>query len=251
MKKLKIPILLLLTLGLLLLFACLPGIVSAVSDFQAGKAPTCRDIRSVRLDISQDGPLSFPDKLLLLKDAQVVDLDQSQATMTEVEVEGAVTAFLQNCETAGVIEPFVPTHFSMQPKLVYDYYDPSSYLVVWSVTILSKKEPNRFLLLDVDDETGAILSISYNVSRSFTMDGVWERNRAVMDRFVSLYFDQLGILYADSAQMPASLDIGFEYREVDGGVSEASYTFTNSRNQVFTVLISVDGAGGISVAILP
>lgn len=247
MKKLKIPMLILLTLGLLLLFACLPGIIAAVSDFQAGKRPACRDIRSVRLDISQDGPLSFQDKLSLLKDAQVVDLDQSQATMTEAEVEEAVTVFLQNCESAGVIEPFVPTRLSMQPKLVYDYYDPSSYLVVWSVTILSKKEPNRFLLLDVDDETGVILSISYNVSRSFPMEGVWERNKAVMDRFVSLYFDQLGIPEVTAAPP----DTGFAYKEVDGGVSEAVYTFSNSKGETFTILITVDGAGGISVAILP
>lgn len=250
MKKLKIPMVILLTLGLLFVFACLPGIVSAISDFHAAKAPTYRDIHSVRLDITQEGQLRFLDKLLLLRDAQAVDLNQSQATMTEAEVEAAVTAFLQKCESAGIIDPFVPTHISMQPKLMYDYYNSSNHLVIWTVTVISKKEPNRTFLLDVDDETGAILCISYSISRSFTMDDVWERNKAVMDRFASLYFDQLGILDADAAQMPASLDIGFEYKEVDGGVSEGIYTFSDSKTETFIIQITVDGAGGITATIL-
>ena len=252
MKKLKIPVAIIITQGLLHIFACLPKIVSGILDYRSGKAPSYNNILSVKLDISQDRQeLSFTDKLLLLKDAQTVNLNQSQATMTEGEVEGAITAFLQQCESAGIYEAFEPTYVSMQPKLMYDLSDSSKHLVVWTVTMMNNKEPNQTLLFDVDDETGAILCMTYNIYRSYTMDDVWERNKLVMDRFVDLYFYQLGMAEAaDAAETNPSYDVGYEYKEVDGGVSEAIYTFTDATIETFAVQITVDGAGGFMIPIL-
>lgn len=249
MKKLKIPALIILTLGLLYVFACLPKIVSGILDFRSGKSPSYKDILSVKLDISQEGEaLSFVDKLFLLRTAQAADLDQGQASMTQAKVEGAVSAFLQQCEDAGIYEAFDPTHVSMQPKLMYDLSDSSEHIVIWTVTMTNKKEPNQTLLLDVDDETGVILCMSYNIYRSYSMDDVWVRNKVVTDRFADLYFDQLGILKeADTAEQNASFYAGYEYKEVDGGVCEAIYTFSNSRNEKFRVQFTVDGAGGIMI----
>lgn len=252
MKKLKIPIAIIITLGLLYVFACLPNIVSGILDFHIGKTPSYNDILTVKLDLSQDRQeMSFPEKLLLLRDAQPVNINPSQTTMSEEEVEKAITAFMQQCERAGIYEAFVPTNLSMQPKLMYDISDPSKHIAIWTVTMINKNEPNQTLGFDVDDETGAILCMSYNIYRSYTMDDVWERNKVVMDRFAELYFDQLGMLaITDAAEANPSYDVGYEYKEVDGGVSKAIYTISNSKIERFAIYITVDGAGGFMITIL-
>lgn len=252
MKKLKIPLAIIITLGLLCLLACLPRIVSGILDLSSGKKPSYNDISAVQLDIDRSGQeRSFMDKLSILKDAQAVDLNQSQAAMPEAEVEAAVAAFLEQCESAGIYEPFEPSYVSMQPKLVYRKEDSSQYLIVWSVTMRNKKSPNQNLLLDVDDETGKILSVQYNIYRSFAMEDVWERNKTVIDRFSALYFEQLGMTQAaDTAQINQSELLGYEYGEVDGGVSEAIYKFSYGDSEELTVKILADGAGGFLITIL-
>ncbi len=252
MKKLKIPLAVLITLGLLLLLACLPKIVSGILDtFFRGK-PSYTHIPSVKLDIDRSGQeRSFLDKLFILKDAQAVDLNQGQAAMTEAEVEAAVGAFLEQCQSAGIYEPFEPSHTSMKPKLVYRKGDSSQYLIVWSVTMYNKKSPNQNLLLDVDDETGKILSVQYSIYRSFDMEDAWEQNKTRIDRFSQLYFEQLGMMQGEEV---APIDqpelLGYEYGDVDGGVSEAIYKFSYGDSGALTVKFLADGAGGFLVTIL-
>ena len=83
------------------------------------------------------------------------------------------------------------------------------------------------------------------------MEGVWERNKAVIDIFAELYFDQLAMSeIVASVKANPSFDLGYAYKEVDGGVSEAYYTLSNSDAEKFTIAITVDGAGGFSVTIL-
>jgi len=249
MVKKNIPVILAVTLLLLLAFACLPMLVSAILD--AEKTPSYNDIRSVKLDISQEGQdLGFTDKLILLGNAQTVDIDQDQAVMTEAEVAAAVSKFLQKLENAGIYAPFSPTHTSYQPKLMYDLSDSARYTVVWTVTMTNKKAPNQSLMLDVDDQTGVILCVNYSIYRSFSMDGVWERNRNLADRFSELYFEQLGIIReSDTAETNSNYSIAFEYGDVDGGVSEAIYRLSDSGTERLTVLITVDGAGGFRISL--
>lgn len=252
MKKLKIPLAIILTLGLLYVFACLPGIVSGILDLHFGKTPSYNDMLTVKLDLSQDHQeMRFPEKLLLLRDAQPVKIDPSQATMPEGDVEDIVNAFLQLCENAGIYESFKPSHMYMQAKLMYDFSDASKHLVIWTVTMINKNEPNQNVVIDVDDETGKILCIKYNIYRSYSMDDVWERNKVVMERFAKLYFDQLGMpTITDAAGSNPSFVAGYEYGEIDGGVSEAIYTLADSEIGEFAIHITVDGAGGFRITIL-
>lgn len=247
MKKLKLPLMIVLTVALLCMFACLPKLISDISDTQREGISSYNEILSVQLDITQEaGTMSYADKLFLLKDAQAADVKQSQASMTETQVEAAVLAFLNDLEYAGIYEPFVPTYMFMQPKLMYDLSDASRHLVVWSVTMINKEAPSQSLLLDVDDETGTVLCISYSIYRSYTMDEVWERNSKVVDRFTELYFEKL-----DMTELAVAARIDdYEYNEIDGGVTEAIYTFLNADDQALTVRITVDGAGGIRVSLL-
>ena len=252
MRKLKIPILIFGTLGLLILFALLPKLVFSVLDIQEQVDPSFTDMVPVQLDISTgNSSITMLDKLALLSSSKAIDITQDQMFMQEEEVYEAVQAFLTQLESAGICHGFEPSEFSMQPKLVYDLSDSSRNFTLWTISFSRHEEPSQSLMLDVDDETGKILSVRYSIYREYSMEGVWERNKAVIDIFAELYFDQLAMSeIVASVKANPSFDLGYAYNEVDGGVSEAYYTLSNSDAEKFTIAITVDGAGGFSVTIL-
>ena len=115
-----------------------------------------------------------------------------------------------------------------------------------------KKESNQVLRLDVDDETGQILCITYGNYQECSMDGVWERNKTIADAFTDIYFTQLGLFDAAEEVENAATDAEsiYDYNEVDGGVTEVVYVFRNTLYGEFIIQFTVDGAGGFSNAIL-
>ena len=206
MKKMLIFLALLLFLA----GAMLPQIASAVMDSHPNVS--YRPILSTALDISRETSLAPLEKLRLVQN--VVDLDPSQASMTEEEAYAAAEAGIQPYIGAGLFQWFQPDRQSAAPKLAVDPADPSRHLVCWTVTYISKQEPQRSLLMDIEDGTGQILSISYNCYGSFTVEGVWERNQKALDGFSSIFFSGLGLTAPER-----------ELLERDGGVSVARYVF--------------------------
>ena len=239
MKKLKIPLLIIVSLGLLLVFALLPKLVSRVLDAHRGKTPSYSDMKSVELDLSTRGSgLSFPEKLALLAHASAVDMQADQMSMTEQEAQEVITAHLTRLDSLGLVGAFEPATYSLVPKLMYDVFDASRNFTLWTVSFVS---PEVTLLMDVDDETGTVLCISHHRKQSFSMDGVWERNHDFMDALTHFYFSQFGLLeYARELCFT-------DYREVDGGVSEAHYSFTPMDTEAFQMQFNVDGAGGFQI----
>lgn len=254
MKKLKIPILILVTLGLLLFFALLPKLISFALDMRLSKTPNFSEMLSIQLNTgTQSQAFSAMDKLAFLSVAEATDTTQDQMTMNEDAVTDAVSAFMYQCEAAGIFQPFEPSTVTMQPKLLYDLTDPSKHMFVWTVTMLykDKGEPSQRLGLDVDDETGQILCIIYGNYQEYSMNGVWERNKTVADAFTDIYFTQLGLLDTAEEVENTATDAGsiYEYKEVDGGVTEVIYTFEDSAYGKFIVQFTVDGAGGFQTTI--
>ena len=214
-----------LTILLLLLGGGMPWIVSAVQDNALLHHSGYCDIDAIQLDFSER---SMADKLSLLSRSQPVDITHTQATMTQEEVFAAVEREMAQYEDAGIFQWFEITRRTAQPKLGIDVNDVNHYLVYWTVTYINKKDPSRSLVVDLDDESGKILSIRYEVYDTYSMDGVWERNRATMDAFTEIYFSQLDLTPRD-----------YEYFERDGGVSSALYHF-----EEFAIEFFAEGAGG-------
>ena len=214
-----------LTILLLLLGGGMPWIVSAVQDNAMLNHSDYSEITAIQLDFSER---SMADKLSLLSHSQPVDITHTQATMTQEEVFVAVEREMAQYEDAGIFQWFEITRRTAQPKLGIDVNDVNHYLVYWTVTYINKKDPSRSLIVDLDDESGKILSIRYCVYDTYSMDGVWERNRATMDAFTEIYFSQLDVTPPD-----------YEYFERDGGVSSALYHFEELAIEFFA-----EGAGG-------
>ena len=214
-----------LTILLLLLGGGMPWIVSAVQDNALLHHSGYRDIDAIQLDFSDR---SMADKLSLLSHSQPVDITHTQATMTQEAVFAAVEREMVRYEDAGIFQWFEITRQTAVPELGIDINDVNHFLVYWTVTYINKTDPSRSLMVDLDDESGKILSIRYDVYDTYSMDGVWERNRATMDAFTEIYFSQLDVTPPD-----------YEYFERDGGVSSALYHFDE-----FEIEFFAEGAGG-------
>ena len=221
MKKLLI----LFAAGLLLLGAAMPWIVGEAQDRAMLRRSGYSEITAVALDWSGSSGI---DKLSILSHAQPMDVSHTQATMTQEEVFAAVEREMALYEEAGIFQWFETTRQTAVPKLGIDANDVNRFLVHWTVTYINKMDPSHSLMVDLDDETGKILSIHYDVYDTYSMDGVWERNRAAMDAFPKIYFSQLDVTPPD-----------YEYFERDGGVSSALYHF-----EEFDIEFFVEGAGG-------
>lgn len=252
MKKLKIPVLVLITLGILVVFALLPRLISSALDVKLRQTPSFSDMLSIQLNAgSQTQSFSAMDKLAFLSVAEAANTTQDQTRMDE-EVNNAVYEFLHQCESAGIIQIFEPSSVSMAPKLLYDLTDPEKHIFVWTVTMIYKEEPNQVLRMDVDDETGQILCITYGNYQEYSMDGVWERNKTVVDALSDIYFSQLGLsdIWQNNVDSASDALIDYNYNEVDGGVTEAVYVFRNTLYGEFIIQFTVDGAGGFSNSFL-
>ena len=207
MKKILIfPAVLLLLAG-----AVLPGIAAAVTDSR--REVSYHPMQSVALELSPEQSLTPLEKLRLVQN--VVDIDPSQASMTEEEVYAAAEAGMEPYINAGIFQWFQPDHQSAAPKLAVDPADPSRHLVCWTVTYISKQEPTQALLLDLDDKTGQILSITYDRNESFSMKGVWDRNIQTLEGFSDIFFSGLGMAVEEEYQL----------FEKHGGTSVARYVF--------------------------
>lgn len=253
MKKLKIPVLVLITLGILVVFALLPRLISSALDVKLRQTPSFSDMLSIQLNAgSQTQSFSAMDKLAFLSVAEAANTTQDQMRMDEEEVNNAVYEFLHQCESAGIIQIFEPSSVSMAPKLLYDLTDPEKHIFVWTVTMIYKEEPNQVLRMDVDDETGQILCITYGNYQEYSMDGVWERNKTVVDALSDIYFSQLGLsdIWQNNVDSASDALIDYNYNEVDGGVTEAVYVFRNTLYGEFIIQFTVDGAGGFSNSFL-
>lgn len=252
MKKLTIPVLLLITIVLLILFALLPKLISCALDIKLSQTPSYSDMLSIQLNMDTEQSLSTLDKLAFLSVAETTNTTQDQMSMTEDEAIAAVYAFMDQCEAAGIFQRFEPSTVSMQAKLLYDLSDSSKHMFIWTVTMHYKSEPHQSLLVDVDDETGQILCVSYSNYQEYSMDGVWERNKTVVDAIIDIYFTQLGLSDIAGRDENMATDVAFDYNynEVDGGVTEAIYVFPDSLYGEFIVQFTVDGAGGFSTSFL-
>ncbi|MBQ8831488.1 MAG: hypothetical protein IJ017_07805 [Oscillospiraceae bacterium] len=242
------PLAIVLTVVLLLLCAVLPKFVSSIIDIKSGQSPSYTDMVTIQLDL-RGNSFTTTDKLALMCTAEATNISQDQMTMSEDDVHAAVTTFLKQLESAGIFSGFEPTVLSIQPKLMFDLTDSSQHIAVWTVSFTCDEKPYQSLLLDIDDETGQILCVSYNIYRSYEMETVWEHNAMVIDALTDIYFSQLGLVEAMNTAAINSEQI-YDYNEVDGGVTEAVYMFESPLFGEFYIQFTVDGAGGFSTVFL-
>lgn len=241
MRKLKAPLLILLTILLLIAGANLPKAAAVVQDSTANTVGYS-DMQSVSLDLSGNrGSLSVEEKLLLLRDNNILSITEDEASMTLEEVQAAVDAAMRPYEDAGIFQWFKASSANYVPVLCLDPEDPERYNIFWSVSFVNKNEPYQILMLDIDDETGIPFSIRYEIYGSYDLKNVLERNYTVMRAFTDIYFRQLG--WTEVADYAESTGTGYEYGVLDGEVSLSRYSFGDARYGEINIEFYVTGTG--------
>lgn len=237
MKKLKNAMILLLTILFIGCGAILPGIVAAVMDRDNVNQTGTREMASVALEMGEERrSLTTGGKIDLLRRGKCINITEKDASMTEADVNAAVETAMAEYIDAGVFGWFDYSAWTAVPKLCIDPDAPDNYAVIWTVTVIQETNPYQTLAVDVDDETGRIYSIRYDIYGEYSLDGVWERNAAVMDAVTHVYLNQLGLLQENA-------EPNIEYSELDGEVLCGTFLFRDEEFAQVGIEFYVTGTG--------
>lgn len=227
MRKLKTPILLLLTAVLLAVGAALPKIVAAVQDHNTIGEATFDTVESIRLNIRQDAP-GLAKLAMLYKLDDVIEMSENSASMTREEVEKAAYAALEPYINAGIMHEFEKWNIEARPLLGQVPGQPELMSVFWSVDITGDPDVFYYVGVTIDDETGQLININctsnYVIEESIRED--------VLGTFCDIFFTELGIAeYADFAtndlegQYIGDNAVGIRYRFGDAVYGEINVDF--------------------------
>ena len=199
----KIGWALLTTVAILLVVACLPGIVGDLMDLLTLGKPDEAPITQIELQLGNQteiDPGRMFQKLALERNMQTIPVTDQEATMTKEQVFSAVEEQMEGYE---FFQWFDYTHRSAEPQLAIDTEDSDNYAIIWVVDYASK-EPYHNLFLHVDDATGAILKIDY-----YTHETLYpaKEQRYIFEEWTSDYFDRLGL--AMDSEYFQSLDVSW------------------------------------------
>lgn len=189
MRKLKIPVLILITIALLAVGATLPAIAAAVQDQTIVNHSSFGDMESLKLDFSDPGATPLLQKLTLIRDGSFYTVSPSKTRIRQSEIEQLVKDGLAPYYEAELIPyNWHGYEFSAVPHLVYNDADKDTYAIVWVVSI-HWPETDDNLSLYVDDETGLILYLHYGAASTldvYTAQGY-------LDALSNAYFASTGL----------------------------------------------------------
>lgn len=209
MRTFRTAVILLTTLVLLAMGAFLPMLIAAATDCDRSQSGS-RALTAIDLNVSDANgasrSLSAAGKIALLRDGKMINITEKEASMTEAEVNAAVEAAMEEYTDAGIFDWFEYTAWNVQPWLCIDPNAPDNYGIFWTVTIINENAPYQSLGMDIDDHTGKIYSIRYDIYGDYSLVGVWERNTATMDAVARVYLNQLELLNAEPYVEFAELD---------------------------------------------
>ena len=227
MRKLKTPLVLVLTGLLFMFFAVLPRLTGVFYDDmlrgQSGTAP----IQSVELelhDMDSDAPGYMLRKLALERSMTDVPITPQQASTTEEEAIATARACMEIYVDAGIFEWFDCTYQGAEPYFGLEPSDKSRHMIFWSVIFINEASPYQSLLLHIDDETGKIIYIKYEdygPTREFANAEAAEQ---LLDRFFHAFLSPLSLL-------PSQLGT---YENLDGSVSQETTHYINGSDVIFT-----------------
>lgn len=208
MRKLKIPVLVLITIALLVVGASLPAIAAAVQDQTVVNHAAFGEMESLKLDFSgTESVAPLLQKLALVRDGSFYTVSPSKTNIGQSEIEQVVKDGLALYYDAELIPYNWDNYeFSAAPYLVYNDADKDTYAILWEVSIHWPDTKDN-LSLYVDDETGLILWIHYDTTSAldvYTAQGY-------LDVLSNAYFASTGI--SDILAKPEAF--GAEWIEFD------------------------------------
>jgi len=219
------------TLTVLILIACLPGLVGICMDVLILKKTETAPITPIELNLGAAEviePGRMFQKLALERNMQLIPVTQREATKTSEEIYEAVE---EQMELLTFFQWFDYTKHTAEPHLAMDPEDSDNYAIIWVVDYASK-EPYHNLFLHVDDATGVILKIDY-----YTHEILYpaEKQRNLFEGWTTTYFERLGLSmssdYMQSLEVRTeetvekdSMCVIYHIQEIQYGLVTVSFT---------------------------
>ena len=229
MRKLRIGMILILTLALIIVGAYLPRIAAAVEDWMNNEKSNFAPMQSVQLefrDNEQQNAAYMLRKLALENNMNTIPITPKEATMTEEEVYEAAMEGMEAYSDLGIFRWFKDTYRNAEPYLAIDPDDADNFIIFWAVNIVKEDKPYYNLFLHLDDETGKILYIDYVNYDTENYMFMPEDQRRSMEGFTDTYFHQLGLseAMADTDIMKVSV----AELNLDSESTAVRYSFTET-----------------------
>lgn len=233
----KIGWALLLTVAILLLVACLPGIVGDLMDRLTLGKPDEAPITQIELHLGTQTEIDSArmfQKLALERNMQLIPVTQREAAKTPEEIYAAVE---EQMEMLSFFQWFDYTKRTAEPHLAMDPEDSDNYAIIWVVDYASK-EPYHNLFLHVDDATGAILKIDY-----YTHETLYpaKEQRFLFEEWCGDYFDRLGL--GMDSEYVQSLDVSTSVSNSEKDSMRVSYHMQEIQYGIVTVSFTVKPGG--------
>lgn len=221
----RIGPILLLTAGLLVFIACLPGLVGGFLDLLTLGKPDTAPITQIELQMgtqTEIDPGRLFQRLALERNMQTIPVTGREATMSKEEVFSAVEEQMAQYD---FFQWFDYTQRTAEPQLAIDPEDSDNYAIIWVVDYASK-EPYHNLFLHVDDTTGSILKIDY-----YTHEELYppEEQRYIFEGWTTSYFEQLGLgmdaeymqslkVWTEESKEKDSMSVIYHIQEIEYGL---------------------------------
>lgn len=225
MRKLKLPLFLLLVAALITAGAFLPQITGAVMDQMRNGAVSTAPIQSVELQFRGGSALeNMMKKLAMESRMTTIPITGKEATMTEDEVYAAVEECMDMYVSNKIFSWFEETYRTAEPYLAINPNNTEKFGIFWAVNIVREDDPYHNLFLHLDDETGRITYldyVTYDPNSSFYP----EDQSYVVNTLASIYFEQLGL--TDLAEPFTSQDVAVD-ATVSNDIQCLRYTFLDT-----------------------
>ena len=230
MRRCKPVLWILVTLGVLVLFAFAPRIVSRIMDSNTQGRASLNPMQSLELTLHTELPVLSKLAMISKMEATILVAD-GKAQMTRGQVMDAVYSALNPYLEAGIIT-YSEEAVALDPYLVQVPDHPELQNVVWVVMIQGDPDPFTMLDLIVDDETGKLLRISYTTEQGLTGFPFGE----VLAVLEQIYFSQF-----DLFDYPENLETDYAEKYVgDNGLSSRYLLSTEEYGEISVDLCVYD-----------
>lgn len=191
MGKGKTAAWLLLAALVIALCAGLPGLISSFQDDAAIGRIHYETIPNIQLQIrSNDGYDPFRKLAMMSRMDGGIEISENMASMSREEAQDRALTILRSYIDAGLIQEFEPVVLENRCMLATVSIDPSLNGIYWMVTLVgadSRDYPQ--LDLAIDDESGAVLAVSFASERAQSA----RQREETLPAFTDMYFTGLEI----------------------------------------------------------
>lgn len=244
MRKLKTGLVLVLALCLLILGACLPAIVALIQDSNTQNRTGSSDIAPISLNLIGSEPtLTMVEKMRLIRDGNTFSITEEDTQISAAEALAYVDQYVEEYVAAELFPWFKSTHYEVVPTLSIDRENPEKYGIFWVVYIADEEKSSQSLIIILDDETGTLLSISYDNYDSNYADRTALSYR--METLIDIYLRQSGLALAATDVVDAEPDI----EAIPGGdeTTERLLALTDSEGNEIVVSFFANKFGSFSI----